>query len=129
MSKWVTSSRGYLSSTLAAADDCSMDLLEVTVDFLFPGPEETLTSAGLRTRSLSKNPRRVREDSPWASKHRAIGDQRLDDEAATESNETTVTRAHKVAGNVRREEIWRVGESYSVSVVGGEQSQRERNNS
>jgi len=34
-----------------------MDLSGDTEDFLVPGPNETFTSAGLTTRSLSKKPR------------------------------------------------------------------------
>ncbi|KAF7816921.1 pentatricopeptide repeat-containing protein [Senna tora] len=41
----------------AAAAGCSLDLSAVTVDFWLAGPKETLTSAGLKTRSLSKKPR------------------------------------------------------------------------
>ena len=50
--------RSYCSSALAGAAGRSEKFSVVNGAFFLPGPEETLTIAGLRSRSPSKNPRR-----------------------------------------------------------------------
>lgn len=47
----------YRSSTPAAAIGCSEELLGDSGAFFLPGPAETLTVAGLRSRSPRRNPR------------------------------------------------------------------------
>jgi hypothetical protein len=58
MNKSESSRDYYLSSILAAVEGCSKDLAGAAEDFLFPGPKETFTSAGLTTLSFSMKPRR-----------------------------------------------------------------------
>lgn len=51
--------KNYRFSTEAAVAGDPDDFTVATGDLLLPGPVETLTSAGLRSRPPSKKPRRI----------------------------------------------------------------------